>query len=106
MLLFVFVVDCMQVGLWMQVVLIVPVIDHMFVVDWMQVLTVVLVHLGMPVCHPSAVDVVCYFVAVQVFLHMLMRAVVPVVDIVLVKLDMGFRPVVGMPPVVPVVFDM
>jgi len=106
MLLFVFVVDCMQVGLWMQVVLIVLVIDRVLVVDRMQVLAVVLVHLGMPVRHPLAVDVVCHLVAVQVFLHMRMRAVVPVVDIVLVKLDMGFRSKVYVPPVVFVVSDV
>ena len=99
-------VDCMQVGLWMQVVLIVLVRDRMLVVDRMQVLAVVLVHLGVPVGHPFAIDVVCHLVAVQVFLHVRMRAVVPVIDIVLVKTDMGFRSIVYVPPVVFVVSDV
>ncbi len=99
-------VDCMQVGPWMQVVLIVPVRDRMFVVDRMQVLAVVLVRLGVPVGHPFAIDVVCHLVAVQVFLHVRMRAVVPVVCIVLVKLDVCFRSKVYVPPVVLVVSDV
>ncbi len=103
MLLFVFVIDCMQMCFRVQMVQVVIVVERMLVVDRVQMLAVVLVYPGVPVGHPPAIDVVPYLVTVYVFFYMRMRAVVPVFYVVLVPLDVGFRTVVAVFVVVPMV---